>query len=714
MSQTCNFFSKIRILTIKMSDSDECELQIAIRSQETDLPNNFRFTVFEEVVPGRLFEDPSSFGIMRLWAAGTREGPIVLFKLTACCVEFVCLCCAHAAEITDIKQLGARSSRFVSADCDGNVCVWSNVDGSCERILRKAAQPGEVRFTDASEPDCVVVWTRGFDAKVVRLKDGSVVRSLNKFGLSGFAFVTPEKCCLAQKPTFVAVKFGSVQVFDPEFGKLGAFPIHGKWDEVVHVSEYGIVKTEGVAWKLLAPTTFVECADGKIKGAAQGDRIADVRWMDSKLLCVGTFMSKFMVVNIRFTTVLDQPVVHVDQTLVLDGSRADLTTRFLFSSNKIIHTTAKGTIEAISVNGKRMCSSKVRPCSLAYVSKESNGVILKTAGTHKVLAMPISGSSWEEFDIPARVTALTCVTSVSSSPEIFVGTEDGQVLCYELGASSHKQSCLVFSDQVVGLTRMKAWAEKGELLVAIGAEGTIAVLRHVTVLMVYASNDFPLKRLYQDAEGRLLGAVRMDGSVVTFSDKSPGPRLHSSIIPRDWKLIWASSSVGSDRNCRLMVSMGGNVLHFARIDVRGLLKKAKRDVFEPIISGIKDIFGESTPTVDTSMPFVKSHSVNFEDGAQPRALPRSHSIESLLRLDKDAKTKMKTSLAEFECDVRSGDLSFVLLGDQGMPTFFYRDFKLNGMKICYASQRIATVHYIIKALISGQQLECLDAEDLLL
>lgn len=696
-----------------MTQADDYELQIAVRSQELDLPNNFKFTVIAEITPGQLFKH-RSFQIMRLYAAGTREGPIVLFKVGACSIDFVCLCCAHTAEITDIIQLRDRSREsFISADCDGDVCIWSNIDGSCKKILRRVANPGEVRFAYAPKPDdSIVVWTRGFDAKIVKLEDGSVIRRLKTIGINAIVFITPEHCPLMNTPAFIVVKFGSIRRVDPNFEKENAFRLPENWNEVVHVSQFGIVKTEGITWKLMNPLRLVECANGKITGTAKGDRIADVKWMDSNHLCLGTFMSKFLIAVIRYTTVLGQPVVHVDETIVVNASQPDFTTRFLFSSNKILHATSRGTIEAISVKGKHVQSSDVRPSCVSFVSKDPNGVILKTLDPHRFLA--INGSSWDDFHIPSKITALTFLPSVSSQPEIIVGTEDGQVFCCELGKSEPTDSATVFSDKIVGLTRTKLWPEQGELLVAIGSEGTIAILRHISVLMVYASNDFPVKRLYQDPKGRLLGVLRVDGSVVTFSKGNPGPRRHSSIIPRHWELLWAASSVGTDRNCRLMVSMGGNAIQFARIDVKELLKNAKKDVFATTINAIREIFEESPPSTDETGPVLKSQSVNFQEGYVSRGLPRSQSSESLLVLDHALRSRMKTSVTEFECDVRSGDLSFVLLGDSGMPTFFYKDFKLNGMKICHASQKIATVHYIIKALVSGQMLEALDAEELLL
>jgi hypothetical protein len=500
------------------------DVRIGVRSSTAAIPNRFSFTKFAKLAAGALFQD-LSLPISRLIAAGTTDGPILLFAITRSSISNVCLLCGHSVAVTDIRQIASQGT-FLSVDCDGTLCVWSNTDGTLQCSIPRVSPPGDVRITPSEDAETVWVWTVGFDAKRISAKGGAVLNTLNVIGLTGLALLLPGTSIFVESAILFVCQANYCSPYRTDGTKIAGscFPVNCNWGHSVHASEFGVVETVGNEWAILSPRRYDELR----RGVAGRDAISCVAWSDSTTVCLGSFSGEFSVLTISFSdtvSILSHRTVTRPQLCFVSD--------FMISKTKIVFSPGRGRIDCLSLSGRLVSSGPSRE-SVCHVSKE--GLTLERVSDRQFKC----GDFLYETD--ANITAMT---SRHGGAEFVVGTSMGCVLFYERGNSVPYRRTEIFPEPAVGFANLPRIRGRAAMLV-IGAQGTVALVRHVTVLMVYASIEFPVRRLYLVEELSCVTVERCDGSFMTFPMLAPAPVAVGAAPPSRARLVWESTSLEVD------------------------------------------------------------------------------------------------------------------------------------------------------------------------
>jgi hypothetical protein len=252
------------------------------------------------------------------------------------------------------------------------------------------------------------------------------------------------------------------------------------------------------------------------------------------------------------------------------------------------------------------------------------------------------------YETDATITALGCRHGDS---EFVIGTSTGCVLFHQRESSVPYQRTEIFPEATVGFANLPRIRGRAAMLV-IGAHGTVALVRHVSVLMVYASIGFPVRRLYLVEELSCVTVERSDGSFMTFHMFAPWPTAVGAAPPSRARLVWESTSLEVASGAAA-VRFGRNSILFSLFDVRTIVKDEKT---RKMILGLFEANANGTRSTDLGVAERRSE--------------------------------------------RQSSGSFVLLGSALRPTVFHEGAQLNGMIVMRATPHVATSHLMAKAIVS--------------
>ena len=289
------------------ASSSSFDLHIGVQQVKYEIPNNFKYTKFCSIKPGKLFQS-NYFQMTNLIAAGTTDGPILVYTDNFDLLTQVCLLCAHTSSITDIIQM--ENNYFVSSSSDGTIIKWSNDDCSFIESFPQIAAKGNILLSyHQPDPDFLWINTIGFSTFLFDLKNGVKVRSVETFGITKVSFLHPDKCFYVLSPMLAILKFNSFSIYSDT--SLQSNTNNNQLPQPLHInginvndhqkyflSEYGLFKTEGRVWELYSPITFRKTFSRKVKGRIKGDFISNVKWSNKTTFCVSTYGSRFVIYNL--------------------------------------------------------------------------------------------------------------------------------------------------------------------------------------------------------------------------------------------------------------------------------------------------------------------------------------------------------------------------------------------------------------------------------
>ena len=275
-------------------------VEIAFTTNESELPTDFNFTCCCFIQTSHLLQKPP-FSVNKSFVAGTKEGPLVIFKISDNSIEPVSLLCSHEFEVTDVITL-LQSKRFISVSLDGTLCIWCSKDGSCVKRIKDIIKPGILRLAlHPTHTSLIWVWSLGVRADLLDISNNSIVISLDLPGLKSFSFMTPKNTIFVKDDSLVAILNNSQKIFhindkneitNTITQKITRHNEQGNYNFVA--TQYGLILIKKKSFLILYEHGNTKEKELEIP---DNDEIAYLYWETKKTLMIATYGGLFFVVS---------------------------------------------------------------------------------------------------------------------------------------------------------------------------------------------------------------------------------------------------------------------------------------------------------------------------------------------------------------------------------------------------------------------------------
>ncbi|KAK8860810.1 hypothetical protein M9Y10_012500 [Tritrichomonas musculus] len=583
------------------------DLQIGIQQIKYETPSNFRYTKFCAIKPGKLFQS-SFFQMTNLIAAGTLEGPILIYTENFETLSHVCILCAHTAPVTDIIQ--TENNYFVSASKNGTIVKWSNDDCSYISSFRHIAEKGEILLSlYPPNPHFIMINTVGFSTFLFDLETGMKIRTFDIFGITQVSFLHPDKCFSIASPSLAILKFNLFTLYSESdiislsnnhIEPISKYAINIGEHQSYFLSEYGLIRTKNRDWELLSPFTMSKLLSGKVKKRISHDFISNVKWSNPTTFCISTYGSRFVIYNIEIVKNNDFTEPRLVNAIPVTSPIETVCNHFLFFSINLSQTDQLMAKKKAKINKAQSATSiefnnnrtDQNPQAISLQSFNQGPMndcrIVLTPKPRKILSLKIDGtfsmnffnryprlyhvprvssarvvetnggkvfyiSNWEKGGHSTlkhicnrRITSLLSRESQRLKLEVIAGCSDGTVSFFSENTSKPFHTEIVLSSPVIGLVHLPLKYRGRLTMLVIGNDGSAALLKNNKVVMHYANFMMKLVAAYYHEVDQCLIFKRIDESFIVFKIDEPGPVLLTSSLPKGSTLVWSLNEMQNE------------------------------------------------------------------------------------------------------------------------------------------------------------------------
>lgn len=642
---------------------------ICIQNSNNSIPKHFNYSTFcrlHTCKSGSDFFLPSNY----LFAAGTLEGPIVLFAESGKRFKPVCVMCSHVEMVTSIAECPSYDY-FVSSSADGTVCVWSNVDCTCVSELRGILQCGETKLV-ANENDTVWAWTLGFYAVLIDLRAGEITKRFPVYGLTSFSCLLPNFCSLVDKQVIVCTEINCIYSFE----KMRK--IRGRLTSVrdrFYISKYGIIKVVGNTWCLVSPYKLEEITNTTIKEMKKNDVVSCVEWSNTSTVCFGTYSGDFYIYLLKPSLESKFEFIKIYS---LSLSRTAFISFFSFFDNKIVFSPMKSIIECLTTNGNHiMTKLKKREKNIYHVyGMNSNKVLIGNDRT-MIFEDLNDFKKRKTFEVESRITAISTRKINDKNYQIIIGCKNGNISFYSENNSTPYKTIIGLTCPIIGFAHLPEKLNERQLFIAIGKNGSFALIIHNDIYRYFANDEIPILQVFYKKELQYIVIRRLDNVYVTYELYQSNPIFISLCLSNDSELIWESTEFCFNKNENIsanVVKYGLNQILFNIIDLSKFNNNNRNQLLNRII---EQLYG------------FKISKDEF------KTVQKSYSLTT----NKERINQRNLNTIDFL--ENEGFMYFALLGKNNKPIFFYKKYSINYNHSLLASQNVATIHYLSKVIMIG-------------
>ncbi|OHS99473.1 hypothetical protein TRFO_08423 [Tritrichomonas foetus] len=687
---------------MKNTYSDRFDLRIGVQHSNYQTPGNFKYTKFCKITPGKLFSS-NYFQMTNLLAAGTVEGPILIYTEKAKALSHVCLLCGHTASITDILQIDDTS--FLSVSNDGTMYRWSNDDCSCISHFNNITESGEVRLSKhLSNQNLVWIYTIGFIAILFDIEKGEKIKQINTVGINGVAYLDPKKCVFVNDPMIAITQFNVLNTFKDDFTPIRKYALGFKLHQNYFLSEYGFIRTNDKTWEIISPMGLAIIAEGTIKGRNRNDFICSIKWFDSQTFCIGTYLGKFIIITLEITRNYNEVRVKVQDSMIVLYPTQTFINDFYFFGNKIVFTTTPYQIQSMDLSRKSSTNSLQENTKIYHIPRDSSGRVIESDGKKSfyVRNCEKGGNLSLSHTCNSKITALASRESQRMKLEIIVGCSDGTVSFFSENTAKPFHTEVVFSCPVIGLAHLPIKIRGRPTLLVIGSDGSIALIKHTLVHMTYANYEFRITAAYYHSIDESLIVRREDSSYIIFKISEPGPVMFTTHVPDNSYLLWSENeiAIGRDPLSTNQMKFGRNSWFYTSVCI---------SQFADVHSRRYKMFSQLLLRLfktEYDFNLTRSQSLNFSNvDSSNSTFTKSQSIQSLVDWVSPENPPVKLRRTRHPHQKIVDGLSIVIVSYEKAATFFYPKYRVCGNLSFMLSNPVSAGNIIIKTLISGETSE---------
>lgn len=659
--------------------SAETPLVLGLQHQRSGVFADFRFTCFEWIPPGSLFQS-SKFNLENLCAAGTEEGSILLFTKQTTSLAPVCLLCGHQAKVTDIK-MSLQPNTFLSVSEDGAIYGWHTYDATCRFVYDKLIDPGEnYIYLSSYDVGLVWIWTLGLKASLIDVIHGKRIFSIDFCGLLGFCALSPNICNFVSKKTVVCIGLNYVNIYEVnenqklELVKIEDIPFSPRM--CYECSNYGIIQYSELTFSIILLNPMIVRFSDNLND--NSDIISKIIWDTHGNLIVGTYKTNFIIYEFDHVKRKDN-IYLVQNKRYVAGQCSYLSGSFAINNKyEIAFCNNFTSVNCIS-NGQLFLLSILQKSKLAQiVDQEKNLIvmlnnnnrlalydlrksqfplktfslkmmrpILPTSYSLEIMRGPLSiQSNSNFFEECSNINITSLASRVLNFPDekrqIIAGASNGCLYYFTTQGGGPIEKIQCCTSSIIGIAILPKLYQHKPALIAVGEDGSCALVTVAGVNVQYAGNQLPTTSVRIDENQEILMIGKSDRSFLYYDLNSILPFNISMLPCKDSIVLWSSIEMKASVNVQSLncFRIGQSSVFFSLIDV------AKYS------SDPSTIFNLLSP------------------------IDKSKSMDNLSKqLDDD-------------------NMSFLLLGIKLVPTFFYQMFRLQGQSCFECSPYNAVVHFL--------------------
>lgn len=645
---SCKINVRVTILfciSMEAPIESEMPLMLAVQPSIVYPPSKFLFTCFRWLDSVGLFRT-EKFKFLRLIAAGTHEGAIMLLGDKDNKLHKISLMCGHSSPITDISTT-LISDSFVSISSDGTLCGWNILDSSCQFRYTNSCCYGQNNISLCPQSRTLIwVWSLGICATLIDITNGSLIQTILFPGLSSFVEMSPHSSYLIKEETIILVGIDQIvcqkRLYE-EYEKSSEVHLTFNKDEQFFALQKGLLKSNKNKWEILKPDSFQVVLKGEFEDMDEFDRILNIIWAHSNFFIAGTCSGLFYIVNLKRTSINVLCPYSISSIMRICSPNKTMLQSFDISNKyDIIFSSNLQDIVCLGHESVLVLEESQEE-HLANLVADQQNLIVATDDSTKIYVM-----EWENelSDLELTTTTDKKITALFSryygvhKLQIIVGFEDGTLQFY-----SHEFDVKVtaLSCPIVAIVQPNLKLAGRPSLIAIGSDGSFCFLKWISVHMTFETCNFQIISLYFVPEINLFITLTENGQFFVYSLD------HSSPI--------------------------------------GVVDRPSDNAQKLWSYGLTTTFYSPSSIVVLEMP-------------RSTLFYRVFDISQMVQLTDNENAK---EAAKNLCRImtqENSSTSFVLLGKKQIPTFFYPDYRISGSNIFDTSPFVGAIHCISYHLLA--------------
>lgn len=653
-------------------------LIIGIQPSDDFLYSDLHYSALEWIFPGKLFHSPS-FKLKNLFAVGTLEGPIILASKIQQSIIPICFLCGHKTEITCLKMT-LQSNTFLSASRDGSIGGWHCDDGSCRFLYEGILPKGEI-YLESTSNDFTQVWSWivGIGIYLIDLSSNKIIMKINEPGLRSFSILTPLNNYFVREDLLVSIGMNEIKYFNVDVKnnlKLkNVNCIHFDINENVNISQFGFCKFEKNKIQLLNPLDLNVLFEEYLDEISENDRIACVKFESQTNFCVSSFGGLFRIYkmkrfNINDTKMEVETVQKIDLSCYFITSFAfSIINGIIFASNaKDILSIFNDKVIKLKIPNvkKKNCFVPNPNQSIVIQSDYSSSFIIYNWKDPKkimkkisvdISSIPFSRSidfnndikflNIEQFNSKINITAISAINIVHSKSKLFIiaGDSKGTTYFFFDNSTFPIKISKDLSSSVIAIVQLPSIFSERYCSLGIGEDGSIAFYKWIEFHFLFQTNMLPILAIYYH-QNKMIIVETLDGLYIVYNTEMSTPITYYSYLIEGAVLLWSNVSIkqNNELSSTLTFSIGNNSTIYNGLQISKLhsLFTNKEPIPEDCINSLKLAYQVFKPNVE----------------------------------------------------LNNSSNSFVLLGSENIPTFFYPMFRIKGSLIFDTSPYNSALYFI--------------------
>ena len=648
-------------------------LEIGFEDNFTDIPTDFKYTCVCWLGNPIGYFSNKKFNFKTIFAIGTYEGPILLIGFDGSKLHRISLLCGHTSKVTSIT-LGFPSDTFFSISRDGEMIIWSCLDGSClMKFPQSNALCGDYHIA-VSPVDANIFYAWRFGGRVhsYHFKNQALDYEIPRDGVIS--------CCPCVDGSLILVTYDEIIQYSHNIqyskSKSVSLTLHiqRSQNSIFISTQFGLIHLNKEKVVIYQTKDLQILFQSKFKNITKDDYLIYASWPDNKIVSLLSLNGVF----IKIKNITQDPCVEISQI----SMKLPITNSIFSPKNELINVIGEKQIMLFNDETKEIFyleerkRSKIKPNNnenydQVNLSKEQilfvneNNKIL-TTNRHNMLYSHCLDGSCISYEHPSNIKITAAFIVMLRNHEFIIsGDNHGNISIFN--NQNKKASFPLLTSSVISFCLTPFFNGGTPCIIAIGKDSSLGLFSLNDMRMSFLTTHLPIVAIYCIENFSLLFVEYDDGMFLSYHINDPTPiSQHTTLnsFSKKATLIWRRTSY----------------LHNEHVYSTFLYKIADKSISFSMINlnkfTDKDIRKEEDPNYKN---ILISQAKNFVSTMKTKAISLDNS---------------STNFQDFKDKQNTNPKSFVILGTSLTPTFFYEPYKLIGKLVFDTSPSISAIHWI--------------------
>ncbi|EAX97395.1 hypothetical protein TVAG_374760 [Trichomonas vaginalis G3] len=518
---------------------------VSTEKTNTVLPSQFKYSYVHWL--GNLLGvfAYKEFGFLKYFAAGTEEGPIVIFGDTGKELHQVALLCGHTRTITGITT-SLHPDTFTSVSYDGVICGWSMCDGICLYSFQANVKPGYLKaINSTTNVDLLYLWSLGGSFYTLNVKTGETQMIVQSFGITSLYPTLGE--------TVLYTTYNSICSYNINTKEKITKRFEPSLDKRQWACENGYVSIKGNRIRIYN-TSYIFMFSITVNELQENEPILKVYWRSLKTIQIITYLGTQIIIKLNAQdaeySITKTPSPHYFTAVSFTNREQFLG---VVCDNSIYVQDQNGERIFVGDNNNRNYHLSSGDYQHYYASDHTNYI------TYYKLNDAKSRYNHEH----SRVTCLYSI-QYRNTEYLITGSINGTVTVYTKNSEEPLFQYPALSCPVIGLVQTPFVINGSPRILAIAEDGSSCLFNMSDIRIHYLGNHFRPRNVYVYESMGLLFFQYQGGNILMYNLDTPDAVAVLSVVPPKAKLIWSYSIRKIDQSLTSVgtVTIGGKGIAF--------------------------------------------------------------------------------------------------------------------------------------------------------